>query len=124
GIAEENQLRMAIAAAQDLGPRRLDIVQHERYELNLALLLRRLFNRTTDGRTVGGRRAVVEESKEILPEEQAQNQKDQRAANAERRSSKTEAAAARSAAILDVGAFSTGRPAHDRHRSTKSARWR
>src|ERR1700712_2159498 len=89
-IAEENELRVVPLHAflrNDLRPGLLRVVEHERHELHFLVL----FGRLAGGwrRLIAGGRgsrctaAVTEEREQVAVEEEAQNEHDDRAADAE-----------------------------------------
>src|SRR5437867_1064096 len=118
-VSKQDQLRVAITAAEGRVPCRLGILDNEGDELHLAVLRRRLLDGPGDARLVRGGRGVIEEGEEVPAEKQTQNQQNDRTADSDRRAAKSEST--RSSAILDVIAFASGRPAHERKRSTIKA---
>jgi hypothetical protein len=104
---------------QDFGPGLLRVVEDERNKID-----ERFFGIVASGvrrtrRSLAGLNALTastQQCEEILMEDQAEDEKDQRAADADVNAAKSEAttpaAAGFIAAIFDVGTFSTVGPTH------------
>jgi hypothetical protein len=108
-------VRTASLLREDLRPGILRVIKYKRDELN-----QRFFGSVA--RRVGladGRRpraaSTAKQREEILPEDEAQHQQDERAANSEVHPAELKPSASTAGivtAIFDVLAFSTGCPAH------------
>src|SRR5262249_41913615 len=106
-VAEEHELGVLVAVAENLAPRVLRVVQDEGDELDPAILLRRRLDRAA----LVGRRSGVhvrDEGGEVASREQAQQPEQEQAPDTDRDAG----AHAHPAAILDVVARASWRPAH------------
>src|SRR5262249_46246385 len=105
-VAEENELGVLVAVAENLPPRVLRVVQDEGDELDPAILLRRRLDRALVGRR--SRVHVRDEGEEIAAGDEAQQPEQEKAPDTDRDA----CAHAHPPAILDVVARASRRPAH------------